>query len=136
MGAIVVSGLEFFDRQQNIPYKNRNGAPYYLFGIEIAPHERPLPFNYRATDSVTSFKVIKVDSNNNDLEETSLSTSLITSDGSNHICDGATEYSTVLDLSVYYFLVNDRYESARFRTIAEKQGVGYDIVSCTLIVYP
>jgi hypothetical protein len=132
---IAISGLEFFDTQENISFKKRDGSPDFLFGINIAGHHAPLPFNYISSDSVSSFKIIQVDNLNEYYQEFDLNPSLITSDGSNHICDGLTDYNIALNPGVYYFMVNDRYESARFKIILEKQGVDYDIIECTLIVY-
>lgn len=133
--SISISGLRFYDNTENIPYIERSGAADINFAQEYSGIDYPLPFQYLASDVISSFKAIKIDNNNNSLEEIDLDTSLITSDGTYHICSGVVEYSEFLNLGMYYFIVNDRYQSDNFKVIATKQGVGYDIIECNLIVY-
>jgi len=132
---ISVSGLDFFDNTEDIPYNDREGKPDILFGIEKAPHHLPLHFRYEATDAVSTFSLVKIDIDYNIISTTALTTSLIASDSTYHTCSGTVEYSVAIELGIYYFLVNDRYQSQIFQAIAIAQGVEYDIIEENLIVY-
>ena len=107
---INISGLGFTDNTIELSWQEKEGSPDYLYGLEYAEDSTPLPFNYLASSSITSFKAI----NYQTLEETTLSNSFITADGTSHLCDGLTNYTTDLDCGVYYFVVNGRYESELF----------------------
>ncbi len=132
---ITISGLEFYDTQNEINWNKREGYPVDTFGIQGSENSIPLPFEYLATDSISTFSLV----NNETGETTSLSTSLIISDGTSHKCTGLVNYASDLDCGIYYFLVNDRYRSDIFHTLILDEsliGVGYDIIGSTLIVYP
>jgi hypothetical protein len=107
---ITVSGLEFYDTQNDINWKDKEGAPVDTYGIQFGENSTPLPFRYFASDAVSTFVAV----NNTTLEETNLTTSLIASDGTYHTCDGENDYSSDLSAGTYYFLVNDRYRSDIF----------------------
>lgn len=107
--------LSFVNIENEISFQDRLNAPEVDFGLQIALKNRPLDFQYLSSEAVSSFSAIKI-SNIGIIEETiSLSTSLITSNGTYHICDGNTDYSTDLDCGVYYFLVNGKYQSESFQ---------------------
>jgi hypothetical protein len=107
---ITVSGLEFYDTENDIDWGDKLGAPVDNFGIQFSGNVRPLPFIYLATDTVTSFKII----NNTTGQEITLSTGLITSDSTYHICTGLIDYASAPTSGTYYFFVNDRYRSDIF----------------------
>ena len=115
---ISVSGLRFVDSTLDFEWKAKFGAPVQSFGLQYSEDSRPLPFIYKATDSVSSFSAVLIDNLGNVISTTSLSTSLISSDGTYHKCDGLTNYASTLDCGTYYFVVNDRYISDVFKAIS------------------
>jgi hypothetical protein len=119
---ITVSGLEFYDTQNDINWRDKIGSPVDSYGIQFGENSKPLPFRYFASDAVSTFVAV----NNTTLEETSLTTSLITSDGTYHTCDGLNDYSSDLSAGTYYFLVNDRYRSDIFCVVELQNVVAQD----------
>lgn len=113
--SISKKGLAFVDITYEISFQERSGIPKKDFGLIYAMKSKPLPFEYEASDAVSSFVVKQVNNIGEVIESTSLSTSLITSDGSSHLCDGLTDYAADLDCGLYYFLVNSKYQSEYFR---------------------
>jgi len=114
---IAASGLTFFDNTIDIPWSEKSGKPWPLFGIELAENSTPLQFSYLSSDAISSFKAIKVDNNLRVLSETILLTSLVSSDGSYHECTGLVDYGLTLECGVYYFKINGRYESELFGVV-------------------
>lgn len=111
--------LNFVNIENEISYQDRLNSPEIDFGLQIALKNAPLDFQYLSSEAISSFSAIKID-NLGAIEETiSLSTSLINSNGTYHICDGNTDYSTDLDCGVYYFIVNDKYQSESFQVFDE-----------------
>ena len=133
---IAISGLAFHDINYTASWRNREGAPDVCFGIQYAENNNPLPFRYLADDSVSEFKLVKIDNRYNVLEEFTLNTSLITSDGTYHTCTGIDAFSSYIFEGLYYFEVNGRYESDIFAMVElDNTGIGFDIIESTLIVY-
>ena len=134
---IYVSGLNFHDANNNIPWINKLGAPYILFGLPAFNNVYPPSFKYLSSSAVSLFNFIKIDTLGNIIEEISLSTSLILSDGISHTCTGQEAYDiSYMFPSLGYFVVNGRYESDIIHIIeTDNRGVGYDIIGTTLIVY-
>ena len=133
---IGLKGLRFVDITKENPYWQKQGAPDLFFGIQLASRDYPLMFQYEATDSVSSFTLVKIDSQYNAVDETSLSTSLISSNGVYHLCSGTVEYGIILSKCVYYYKVNDKYFSDIFAAFdTYNRGIGYDIIERTLVVY-
>lgn len=132
---ISVSGLGFVNINYETPYRKKAGAPDLNYARQYGENSTMLPFIYRATDSVTSIDLVEVDGLGVEVSTTSLSTALITSDGNYHT---STEGSFSFSCGTYFFRVNNKYESDTF-TIVELdnviQGIGYDIIESTLIVY-
>jgi hypothetical protein len=134
--SIGLKGLRFVDITEENPYWQKQGVPDLNFGVQLASRDYPLAFQYKATDSVSSFTLMQIDGQYNTVNETSLSTSLITSNGVYHICTGTVEYGIILNKHVYYFKVNDRYFSDIFAAFDPyNRGIGYDIIEQTLVVY-
>lgn len=114
--SISISGLEFIDSNYQVPRWQKFGAPDIAFGSQYMENTRPLPFIYLASDSVSSFKAVKVSTTYQVIAEYDKSTSLITSDGTYHVCDGLTDFVSSLECGFYYFIVNNRYVSDIVRT--------------------
>ena len=134
---ISVSGLEFFNNNYTIPWRKRIGKPDIFYGIQYAENSTPLYFDYLSSETVTSFKAVRVNNLGNDIEETDLNTSLI-SVTDHHICDAQTNYLANLDCGVYYYKINNKYESELFEVFdidESMEGIGYDIIEDTLVVY-
>lgn len=106
--------INFINISNNIPYQDRPGDGFIKSGIQLATNNFPIDFQYESSESVTSFKAVKVNLNNEIIEEISLSTYLISSDGFYHVCDGNTAFDAELECGFYYFLVNDKYQSETF----------------------
>jgi len=135
---IAISGLAFYNTDYTISWREKAGAPYICFGSQLAENSYPLPFRYKATDAVSTFKLIEINTYGVIINETSLSTSLITSDGAYHTCTGLVEFSTAyIETGLYYFEVNGQYESELFQMMELENvgGIGFDIIGDTLIVY-
>jgi hypothetical protein len=136
-GRIDVSGLNFFDTNYTISWRKKIGSPDILFGLPIFDNDKPPAFRYLATDAISTFKFIKINTLGTIIEEVSLDSSLVASDGTYHTCNGLIGYtSNYMFPALGYFEVNSRYESALLK-IAEtsNSGIGYDIIGTTLIVY-
>ena len=109
--------LNFVNIENEITFQSRISIPDVNFGLQIALKNAPLDFEYPATESVSTFVAVNIDSLGNEVETISLSTSLIVADGVTHSCDGSTDYSEDLDCGSYYFLVNGKYHSETFTII-------------------
>lgn len=114
---ISISGLEFFENDIN--YQGRQGSPFLNFGLQKSEFDKPLPFQYLSGESVSSFRALRLNNLGITIETISLSISLIQSDGTYHLCDGLTNYSTGLGCGIYQFLVNDKYYSDYFEIFGE-----------------
>jgi len=114
---ISVSGLEFFDNFATVPWRDRIGSPDISFGTQYAENSTPLQFDFLSTESLRTFKARKIDNLGNTIYEYDLSTSLITATGTHYICSGTVDYTVALQCGLYYFIVNDRYESELFEVI-------------------
>ena len=110
--------LGFVNITEELSYQKKFGIPDEYFGIQYALKDTPLDFQYSASESVSNFQAVKVDNTGEIIEITSLSTSLITYASSMHTCTGLVNYSTALDCGVYYFLVNDKFQSDYFRILS------------------
>ena len=110
---ISVSGLGFYDNTIQIPWREKIGAPIDTYGIQYLEDSNPLPFRYFASDSVSSFKITNLTTG----IETNLTSSLVSSDGTYHYCSGLVNFSSDLECGIYFFTVNDRYESELFATM-------------------
>ena len=133
---IAISGLAFHDRNFSISWRDREGVPDICYGIQYAENDNPLPFRYLASDSISEFKLIKIDTRYNVLDELILNNSLIASDGTYHTCNGANAFSSYIFEGLYYFEVNGRYQSDIISIIElDNTGIGFDIIEHTLIVY-
>jgi len=131
---ISLSGLGFTDNTIELSWNEKEGSPDVLFGLEYAENSTPLQFEYLSSEAISSFKAVNYYTG----EETTLTTSLVIGNGTIHSCSGETNYSSDLGEGVYYFVVNDRYESELFQTFEVdnvQQGIGHDIIGSTLIVY-
>jgi hypothetical protein len=108
--------LNFVNINEEIAFQNRTGISDASFGLQVALDANPLDFQYSASEAVTSFSAIRKDITGAVVETISLSTSLITYDAINslHICDGQTPYGTPLECGIYYFLVNNKFQSEDF----------------------
>lgn len=132
---ISVSGLFFFDTNQDIDQLEKVGVPDLVFGMSYGQNSLPLPFRYKSPDAVSSFAAVKVDVFGNVIETISLSTSLVTSDTEYHACTGSVNYSSNLSCGIYYYLINNRYRSSYFTVFGgERTGIGWDIIGSTLRV--
>lgn len=117
MSAITKSGLSFVDINYQTPFWMRSGIPISTFGMQYMENTRMLPFIYLASDSVSSFTAVKITSSFQTIAEYDLSTSLISSDGTYHICDGQTDFIASLECGFYYFIVNNKYYSDIVKTL-------------------
>jgi hypothetical protein len=119
---ITVSGLEFYDTQNDINWLDKIGSPVATYAEQYGENSTPLPFRYFASDAVSTFVAV----NNTTLEETNLTVGLIASNGTYHTCDGLSDYSSDLSAGTYYFLVNDRYRSDIFCVVELQNVVAQD----------
>jgi len=106
--------INFVDITKDIPFQNKNGIPFLTFGLQNALKNKPLSFFYESSSTISSFEAKKIDINGNVTETISLSTSLIISNGTTHICSGDVDYASDLDTGVYYYDVNGQYWSDYF----------------------
>ena len=102
--------LNFVNIENELSYQDKEVRLAASFGIQIANNIYPIDFQYQSDESISSFTLI----DKTTLEETSLSTALITADGEYHKCDGLTAYAESLACGIYYFLVNGKYQSEDF----------------------
>lgn len=136
-GRIDVSGLNFINTDYNISWRKKIGSPDILYGLPVFDNRMPPAFRYLASDDVSSFKFVTITPLGIIGEEINISTSLITSDGTYHTCNGSSLYpSSYMSPSIGYFEVNLKYESDIVQLAkVENRGIGYDIIGSTLIVY-
>lgn len=106
--------LRFVDTQKELSYINKEGIPEMLAGLQLAPNDKPLDFQYESSEAVSSFVLRKIDSRGRTISETSLSTSLVTLSSNRHICTGQDSIGANLDECIYVFVVNGHYESEPF----------------------
>jgi len=111
---ISICGLNFIDNTKELPAWDKVGASYPLFGVEYASTKYPLNFQYKSSEVISSFKAVKVTPDCEIMAEVDLNTSLITSLNGIHTCTGTDNYTSDLDNSMYYFIVNDKYISNLF----------------------
>lgn len=110
-------GIAFINIENELSFQSKTGIPDKNYAPEIAFKNKPLDFQYDSTEVVSSFLAIKLDSNGQASDSINLSTSLINFTGSQHICDGLTNFSSDLEGGNYYFLVNSKYKSDNFNVV-------------------
>lgn len=121
--------ISFVDIRVEDSYQLKNGNPFIGFGVECGLNDYPIQFQYKSTESISSFVVVSVDTNGTEIERFTLSNSLIQSNGNYHICNGLISYSTNLTGGYYYYIVNDYYVSDYFQVInttIEQPDIGID----------
>jgi len=111
--------LRFVNIQEDFSYLERFGTPDHLFGVQLAPNNKPLDFQYQASESISKFQAIKINPQGIIIEVVSLSTSLVVLDSGRHICSGQLDYNRNLGECLYYFNVNDKYHSELFKVTNE-----------------
>jgi hypothetical protein len=116
---ISVSGLFFYNINYDIPDYQKKGAPNITFATEYGTNLSPLPFQYSASEVITSFNLVKINRSGTILSTTVLSTNLIKYDNIDdiHICDGNTSYDDIVLCGLYYFEVNSKYRSKAFEIL-------------------
>lgn len=128
--------LGFVDTTIEETFQDRHGVPDLNYGWQVASDIKPLTFQYESSEAISSFVAKRVDNLGDVINTVTLNTNLIQLVDGNHYCDGNTSYDTFFDCGLYYFVVNDRYQSDYFLNIETiNKGVGFDIVEDTLIVY-
>jgi hypothetical protein len=133
--SIYVSGLHFFDNTIDIEFRNKPGKPYLYLGVEYSENSNILPFRYLSSESISTFQLIELNTLGQAINTTTLSTSLVNSDGTYHY-NNDSEYN--FRCGTYYFLINGKYESEIFEVTELENvpdGIGYDIIEITLEVY-
>ena len=113
--------LSFVNILEETAFQDKENISNEMFGLQIALSTNPIDFQYTAYEAVTSFDAIRKDITGAIVETISLSTSLITYDliNSSHICNGQTAYSTDFECGIYYFVVNDKWQSESFNVMVD-----------------
>jgi len=111
--------LNFVNILEETPFQDKVNISDEMFGLQMGLPKTPIDFQYIASEAITSFDAIRKDITGDAIETISLSTSLIAYDIANnlHICNGQSNYATELDCGIYYYLVNEKYQSESFNII-------------------
>ena len=111
--------LRTINIEEDLNYIDKYGIPYLLAGIQFAPTEKPIDFQYAATEAITKFEAVKIDLQGNVIDRTTLSTSLVVLSSGRHICNGQTALGLNLSESLYYYNINDKYHTEPFLVTTE-----------------
>lgn len=111
--------LRFVDITEDLSYLERSGIPWNIFGIQFSPNDKPLDFQYISSEAIASFTANKINLQGNIIETIILNTSLVTLSSGMHICTGQINFAANLEGGLYYFSINDRYNSELFQVTYE-----------------
>jgi len=103
--------LRAVNTEKNVPYLQRYGIPALLLGSQYSQNNKPIDFQYAASEVVTKFEAVKIDLQGNIIEAITLSTSLVVLSSGRHICNGQTDFASNLTENIYYFNINDKYHT-------------------------
>lgn len=106
--------LRFVDTLEELSYIEKEGIPEKLAGIQYSGAVKPIDFQYYSSEAVSSFQAVKIDSKGNEIETIDLNTSLVTLSSNRHICTGQVELGVLLDECIYFYRVNEHYDSEIF----------------------